>query len=119
MLKMTGIATAVALMASSLAYVSLAGAADDPMFSTGGYARGGQGLRTMKMMKVMDGDGDHMVSQDEFMKMHEGVFTKMDKNKDGMLSVDEWTDKHVSNARGSDGSKDHGSDNRGGGRSTQ
>lgn len=93
MFKMTRIATAVALMTSSMACVSLASAADDVMFSTGGYARGGQGLRTMKVMKAMDKDGDKMVSKAEFMKMHEAMFEKMDKNKDGMISTDEWLDK--------------------------
>ncbi len=116
MFKTTKIAAAAVLMASSMACVSLASAADDVMFSTGGYARGGQGLRTMKVMKAMDKDGDHMLSQDEFMKMHESMFTRMDKNRDGMISTDEWTDKHASGARGSDGSKDHGSDDRDGGK---
>ncbi len=93
MLKKTRMAAAAALMASSFAGISIASAADDVMFSTGGYARGGKGLRTMKVMKAMDKDGDKMVSKDEFMKMHEAMFTKMDKDRDGMISTEEWIDK--------------------------
>lgn len=91
MFKSTLIATTVALMASVC--VSQAGAADDVMFSTGGYARGGEGLRTMKVMKAMDKDSDKMVSKDEFIEMHEATFDKMDKDHDGMISAEEWGGK--------------------------
>ncbi|MBC7945993.1 MAG: hypothetical protein H7X91_12195 [Burkholderiales bacterium] len=93
MFKLTRMAAVIAVMASSMACVSVASAADDVMLSTGGYARGGKGLRTEKVMKTMDKDGDHMVSKDEFTKMHEAMFAKMDKNKDGMISTEEWLDK--------------------------
>ncbi len=93
MFKMTRIAAKVAVLASSLACVSLASAAEDVMFSTGGYARGGEGLRTMKVMKAIDKDSDKMVSKEEFITMHEATFDKMDKNQDGMLSAEEWAGK--------------------------
>lgn len=100
MFKMTRIAATVALMASSMACVSLASAADDVMFSTGGYARGGEGLRTMKVMKVMDKDSDKRVSKDEFIEMHEATFDKMDKNQDGMISTEEWMGKERRSSTG-------------------
>lgn len=67
--------------------------ADDVSFATGGYARGGQAMRTMKVMEMLDTSKDHQLSKDEFMGYYGKVFTMMDKNKDGMLSVDEWLDK--------------------------
>jgi hypothetical protein len=62
-------------------------------FGTGGYARGGEGMRTMKMMKAMDKDADHKVTKQEFMAHHDKIFAMMDKNKDGKLSADEWLEK--------------------------
>lgn len=68
-------------------------AAEAQSFATGGYARGGEGMRTMKMMNAMDADKDHMISKAEFMAYNEKLFAMMDKNKDGMVSADEWLDK--------------------------
>lgn len=45
---------------------------------------------TMKMMKMMDKDGDHTVTKEEFMKHMEKMFDMMDKNKDGKLDVKEF-----------------------------
>lgn len=45
---------------------------------------------TMKMMKMMDKDGDHTVSKEEFMKHMETMFAMMDKNHDGKLDVKEF-----------------------------
>ncbi len=55
--------------------------------ATGGYSRE---LRTMKMMGLMDADGDHKVTKDEFINHHKAIFTAMDKNSDGELSPQEW-----------------------------
>jgi hypothetical protein len=72
---------------------SLGAQAAETTFATGGYARGGEGMRTMKMMTAMDTDKDHMLSRDEFMKYNTKLFEMMDKNKDGMISQDEWLEK--------------------------
>lgn len=45
---------------------------------------------TMAMMKMMDKDGDHTVSKDEFMTHMEAIFNMMDKNHDGKLDVKEF-----------------------------
>ena len=45
---------------------------------------------TMKMMKMMDKDGDHTVTKDEFMKHMDKMFDMIDKNKDGKLDVKEF-----------------------------
>ena len=39
------------------------------------------------MMKMMDVNGDGMVSKDEFMKHHEKMYESMKKNKDGMVNM--------------------------------
>ncbi len=42
----------------------------------------------MKMdMKMMDKNGDGMISKQEFMNHHEMMFEKMKKNKDGMVDM--------------------------------
>ena len=44
-------------------------------------------------MKKMDADKDGAVSREEFMKHHEMKFTQKDKNKDGQLTADEMKKK--------------------------
>ncbi|MGH8770945.1 MAG: hypothetical protein ACREV2_07140 [Burkholderiales bacterium] len=83
----------IGFSAVALYGASLANAQDDVMFATGGYARAGQGMRTEKMMKAMDKNSDKQISKEEFMKVHEGMFDKMDKDKDGMLSAAEFIGK--------------------------
>ena len=44
----------------------------------------------MKMdPKIMDTNGDGMISKNEFMKFHEDMWAKMKKNKSGMVDVKE------------------------------
>ncbi|MBK7236457.1 MAG: hypothetical protein WCF44_01225 [Candidatus Methylophosphatis roskildensis] len=45
---------------------------------------------TMKMMKMMDKDGDHTVTKEEFMNHMDAIFAMMDKNHDGKLDVKEF-----------------------------
>ena len=42
------------------------------------------------MMKMIDKDGDHAVTKDEFMKHMDTMFAMMDKNGDGKLDVKEF-----------------------------
>ena len=58
--------------------------------TTGGYSRE---LRSMKMMKLMDTDGDHKVTRDEFLNHHRAVFAKLDTSTDQELSAQEWAAK--------------------------
>lgn len=60
--------------------------------TTGGYSRE---LRSMKMMGLMDKDGDHKVTKDEFLAYHKAVFAQMDTSGDGELTAQEWVAKHV------------------------
>ena len=58
--------------------------------TTGGYSRE---LRSMKMMRLMDTDGDHKVTRDEFLNYHRAVFSKLDTSSDQELSATEWAMK--------------------------
>ncbi len=58
--------------------------------TTGGFARE---LRSMKMMRLMDSDGDHKVTRDEFLNHHRAVFAKLDSSSDQEISATEWSMK--------------------------
>jgi hypothetical protein len=58
--------------------------------TTGGYSRE---LRSMKMMRLMDSDGDHKVTRDEFLNHHRAVFAKLDSSSDQQLDAQEWAMK--------------------------
>ncbi len=60
--------------------------------TTGGYSHE---LRSMKMMAMMDKDGDHKVTQEEFLAGHRAIFAHMDTSGDNQLSAQEWVAKHV------------------------
>lgn len=62
--------------------------------ATGGYSRQ---LRTMPMMKMMDTDGDHKVTKEEFIKFHEAIFKAMDTKGDGMVDAQSWLRKQTGN----------------------
>ncbi len=62
--------------------------------ATGGYSRE---LRTMKMMGMMDKDGDHKVTKDEFIDYHKTIFTAMDKSGAGEINPQQWLSKHAGN----------------------
>jgi Ca2+-binding EF-hand superfamily protein len=61
--------------------------AAEPMLSTGGYARQ---LHTMTMMKMLDADGNHMVSNAEFDDFYGKLFDELDTDKDGSVDAKEW-----------------------------
>jgi hypothetical protein len=58
--------------------------------TTGGFARE---LRSMKMMRLMDADGDKKVTRDEFLNHHRAVFAKLDTSSDQEISATEWAMK--------------------------
>jgi Ca2+-binding EF-hand superfamily protein len=57
------------------------------MFGEGGYARELSKLATMKMM---DSNGDHKVSKDEFVNFHKKYFDMVDTKKAGMIDAQQW-----------------------------
>ena len=60
--------------------------------ATGGYSRE---LRSMKMMRLMDTDGNHEVTREEFLAHHKNVFGMQDKSADGQIDAQEWVAKIV------------------------
>ena len=85
------LAVAVLVSIGTAPLVQAADTAQDKMPSS--YAA----LMKMKPMDVMHMIGtakEGYVSKDEFMKFHEALFEKMDKNKDGQLSRAEWEGRH-------------------------
>lgn len=78
-------------MVASIVFVAMGSAVPqafaDPMVATGGYNRE---LHTMEMMKMLDANGDHMVSGDEFTKYYGELFGTLDTNHDGAVDAKEW-----------------------------
>ena len=74
-------------MLLSVAAISLPVFAADPMLSTGGYARQ---LQKMDMMKMLDGDGNHMVTTAEADSYYNGIFDALNKDSDDTLEANEW-----------------------------
>ncbi|MBC7785965.1 MAG: calcium-binding protein [Methylophilaceae bacterium] len=61
--------------------------AGDPMLSSGGYE--GQ-MHTTPMMKMLDPDGNRMVSNAEFDDFYGKLFDELDTDKDGEVDATEW-----------------------------
>jgi Ca2+-binding EF-hand superfamily protein len=88
-LKMKTYTTSATLIAAFLAsaFGSTLVLAADPMLSTGGYATE---MHQMEMMKMLDADGNHMVTKSEFDRYYGNIFDELDKNKDGNIDATEW-----------------------------
>jgi Ca2+-binding EF-hand superfamily protein len=55
-----------------------------------GYGRGMMGPMMMRMIfSLMDADGDGKLSLQEFQAAHERIFKTMDANKDGFVTLEE------------------------------
>lgn len=65
----------------------------------GGKCGGGKGPGGKCGMSRMDADGDGNVTRDEFMKGHEVMFDKIDKNNDGVIDPEERR-AHMQKMRG-------------------
>ena len=59
--------------------------------------------RPRTQMNKMDTNKDGQVSKDEFMKSMEKKFDAMDKNKNKMLSKDEWLQQQLEEGSGGGG----------------
>lgn len=58
--------------------------------ATGGYTRE---LRSMKMMKLIDTDANHLVTREEFLDHHRAIFNKLDMSADQQIDAQEWVAK--------------------------
>lgn len=59
----------------------------DAMLGTGGYARQ---MHKLEMMKMLDADGNHMVTSAEFDDYYNSLFSALDTNSDGAVDKKEW-----------------------------
>ena len=82
--KKVALATSILL---SVATLSIPAYAADPMLSTGGYARE---FQKMDMMKMLDGDGNHMVTAAEADSYYNSIFEALNKDSDDSLEANEW-----------------------------
>lgn len=64
--------------------------AAEPMLSTGGYATQ---LQTLEMMKMLDADGNHMVTLAESDAYYNSIFDALNKDQDDSLDAKEWAGK--------------------------
>lgn len=53
-----------------------------------------KGMTMDAKMKMMDSNGDGMISKGEYMKHHEMMFDKMKKNADGMVMLQDMKMMH-------------------------
>ncbi len=47
-------------------------------------------MHAMQAMHMMDADGKGSVNKQDFMKFHQEMFDRMDKDHDGKLTPEEW-----------------------------
>ncbi len=98
MLKSVGMALLAAIMTTSFASVSFAqtGQMDiQKLWEGSGYAHPGKGMRTMKMMHMMDTNKDGKVTKEEFMHYYEMMWDKMDKDHKGYMTEQDWISKEL------------------------
>ena len=74
-------------MLLSVAAICLPAFAAEAMVGTGGYARE---MHKMGMMKMIDANGDHMVTKAEYDDYYGKIFDELDTNHDGVVDATEW-----------------------------
>ncbi|HXR91210.1 MAG TPA: EF-hand domain-containing protein [Steroidobacteraceae bacterium] len=80
--------TTAAAVIAALLLISPARSEDMASFATGGYAKG---LQTMAMMHMIDANKDGMVSMDEWTAFQERSFVALDRDHSGFLERPEFT----------------------------
>ena len=91
MLKSVGMALFAAMITASFAPSAQSAQEDiQKLWGASGYAHPGKGMRTMKMMHMMDTNNDGKVTKEEFMAYYEMVWDKMDEKHLGYIDVNTW-----------------------------
>ena len=91
MSKSIGMALLAAMITASFAPSAQSAQEDiQKLWQASGYATPGKGMRTMKMMHMMDTNKDNQVSKEEFMHYYEMVWDKMDQGHLGQINVNKW-----------------------------
>jgi hypothetical protein len=57
-------------------------------------------MKPMDVMHMMDPGKQGYVTRDQYMKFHEAMFDKMDKDKDGQVTEKEWSPDRSKDAGG-------------------
>ncbi len=79
-----------AVLVASLSFARIAQAADVSQDKMPASYAAMMKMKPMDVMHMMDTEKTGFVTKEQFMKFHEGMFDKMDKNKDGKLAREEW-----------------------------
>ena len=91
MLKLVGMALLAAMVLASFAQPALSAQEDvQKLWQSSGYSTPGKGMRTMKMMHMMDTNKDGKVTKEEFMHYYEMVWDMMDPKHLGEVGVNKW-----------------------------
>ena len=93
MMKSVRMALLAAIVTTSFMGVSYAreeSTGPEAWWGASGYAYPGKGMRTMKMMHMMDTNNDSKVTKEEFMHFYEMVWEKMDPKHLGEVGVNKW-----------------------------
>lgn len=79
--------TTAIVAGSLLCTIAFSTTAAAAAFGSAGFQRE---LHTMDMMKMIDANGDHMVSNSEFMDYYGSLFDALDTDRDGSVDAKEW-----------------------------
>lgn len=93
--KLLGLIAGAALLASTAAFAATDG-------SPGNYENF-LSQKPMEVMHMMDKGSKGYVTRDEYMKFHEEMWKRMDKNQDGKVSAEEWLGRQLRESDGSPG----------------
>jgi hypothetical protein len=52
-------------------------------------------MKPMQLMHMIDQDKEGFVDKEEFLKFHEELFERMDKDRDGKVGPEEWLGRPV------------------------
>jgi hypothetical protein len=88
--RAAAVAFSMTVMFASVGFAPSVRAADTSYDKVPGNYAAIVKMKAMDIMHMMDGGKTGFVDRQQFMKFHEAMFEKMDRNKDDKLSREEW-----------------------------